>query len=205
MQVVNRLNPKLGYPLIPLLLPDHARLQYPFQRLRRRSPRTLSHGAVLVCILFLHHPPIPTTPRIKFLPILVSYLPTRPTSPILPTFAEALVQIGTNDALVQLGATDVFQTIQRVFMCVVFDETESTRRLAEPVESHNQPLDLPTRAEQRVDLFLGGVETKVPDVERRGVGKLFFKIRGRWSIRRVVWAMIPASFFVLVRVLVSEE
>ncbi len=69
--------------------------------------------------------------------------------PILPAFLEARVQVGSDDALIQLGAANVLHAVQRVLMRVVFDEAESARRLVEAVEAHYQPLDLAASAFSR--------------------------------------------------------
>jgi hypothetical protein len=41
---------------------------------------------------------------------------------------------------------------------IVFHETETTRGFVEPVQSHNQTLDLPTFCKELMNLLLGGVE-----------------------------------------------
>lgn len=43
-------------------------------------------------------------------------------------------------------------------MGVVLDKTKATRGFVEPVETHDQALDLTTFGEELIDLLLGGVE-----------------------------------------------
>ena len=67
--------------------------------------------------------------------------------PILPAFREALIEIRTDDALIQFRSTDVFHTVQGVLMRVVFDEAEAARCLLESVEAHDETLNLTTPEE----------------------------------------------------------
>ena len=92
--------------------------------------------------IFLDHPPEATTTGVELLPILVSDLSAGPTSSILSTLREALVEIRADDALIQLRAADVLQAVQRVLVGVVLDEAEAARRLLEAVEAHDEALDL---------------------------------------------------------------
>lgn len=46
-------------------------------------------------------------------------------------------------------------------MGVVFDEAEAAGRLGEPVEAHDEALDLAALGEELVDLLFGGVERAV--------------------------------------------
>lgn len=78
--------------------------------------------------------------------------------PILSTLCKTLVEIGTDDALVELGASNIFHAIERVLVSVVFDEAEAARRLLEAIKTHNQALDLTALGEKLVNLFLGCVE-----------------------------------------------
>lgn len=64
-------------------------------------------------------------------------------------------------------------------MRVVFHETESTRCLCEAIEAHDQTFDLSAGAEEGVDLFFGGVEGEVADVEGGRVLELFFEVGRR--------------------------
>lgn len=57
--------------------------------------------------------------------------------PVLPTLLEARIQIRPDDSLVQLCATNVFQTVQRILMGVIFDEAKSAGGLVVPVKAHD--------------------------------------------------------------------
>jgi hypothetical protein len=61
----------------------------------------------------------------------------RESIPILTTLFKSGVQIGSNDSLIQLGASNVFQAVQGILVGVVFDKAESAGGLVEPVEAHD--------------------------------------------------------------------
>lgn len=82
----------------------------------------------------------------------------------MPTLCKALVEIGTDDALVQLGASDVLHAVKRILVSVVLDEAESAWRLLEAVKAHDKALDLSAFGEQLMNLLLGGVERQVANV-----------------------------------------
>jgi hypothetical protein len=65
-----------------------------------------------------------------------------PNSPILSSFYESLIQIGSDYSIVQLGSSNVLHAIQRVLMCVVFDKAESAWCLLEAIKTHDQTLNL---------------------------------------------------------------
>jgi hypothetical protein len=89
----------------------------------------------------------------------------------LPALGKALVQVSTDDALVQLGASDVLHAVQSILVRVVLDKAEPARRLLEAVEAHDEPLDLAAFGEKLVDLLLGSVEGQVADIERLVLGR----------------------------------
>lgn len=62
--------------------------------------------------------------------------------PILTTFLESRVQVGTNNPFVEFCASDVFETVQRILVSVVFDEAEAARCLLESVKSHHEAFNL---------------------------------------------------------------
>lgn len=116
-------------------------------------------------------PPLPTiigivldgsaqtaTALVEVLTILVSDLSTRLSSAVLPALLKSRIEIRPDDALVELGATDVLHAVERILVSVVFHEAEAARRLVEPIETHDQAFDLAALAKQLVDLLLGGVE-----------------------------------------------
>lgn len=120
-------------------------------------------------ISILQRPAQPASALIKVLPVFVSHLPARATPAVLPTLLEARVQVGADDALVQLGAADVLEAVERVLVGEVLDEAEAAGGLVEAVQPHDEPLDLAALAEQLVHLLLGREEREVPHVERRRV------------------------------------
>ena len=93
--------------------------------------------------------------------------------PVLPTLCESLVEIGADDALVQLGASNILHAVKSVLVSVVFDEAESARRLLKSVEAHDKALDLATLGKQLMYLLLGSVEGQVANIERGRVFELF--------------------------------
>ena len=93
--------------------------------------------------------------------------------PVLPTLCESLVEIGADDALVQLGASNILHAVKSVLVSVVFDEAESARRLLKAVEAHDKALDLATLGKQLMYLLLGSVEGQVANIERGRVFELF--------------------------------
>lgn len=88
------------------------------------------------------HPAVATSSRVVLVAVLVAHLATRFSSPVLPAFGETLVQIGTDDALVEFCAADVFHAVERVLVCVVFNEAEAAGRLLESIKAHDEAFDL---------------------------------------------------------------
>lgn len=133
-----------------------------------------------------------TTARVIFVAVLVTDLATRLAAseivltaatcsqissdlPILTALGETLIQISTDDTLVQLGAANVLHAVQRVLVVVVFDEAEPAWSLLVAVETHDKSLYFTTSEphmsestpvsknsdllrKKLVDLLLGGVE-----------------------------------------------
>ena len=62
--------------------------------------------------------------------------------PILPALLKSRIQICADYPLVQLGAPNIFQTIQGILVGIVFHEAKATRGLIEPVEAHDKPFYL---------------------------------------------------------------
>jgi hypothetical protein len=128
--------------------------------LHKRHTPTMHRGPptrVLLMIL-VHRTPIPTSARIILIAILIANLSSALAAPILSSLGEALVEIGADDALVQLRAADVLHAVQRVLVRVVFYEAEAAGRLLEAVEAHYEALDFAAFGEEFVDLFFGCVE-----------------------------------------------
>lgn len=111
----------------------------------------------------------PTPALVKVLAVLISDLAAGPAPTVLPALLEARVQVGADDALVQLGAADVLEAVEGVLVGKVLDEAEAAGGLVEAVEPHDEPLDLAALAEQLVHLLLGREEGEVAHVQRRRV------------------------------------
>ena len=92
---------------------------------------------VLVCV----HPAVATSSRVVLVAVFVAHLASRLSSPVLPAFGEALIQVGTDDAFVEFGAANVFHAVQGVLVCVVLDKAEAARCLLEAIEAHDEALD----------------------------------------------------------------
>jgi hypothetical protein len=167
--------------------------------------------------------PVASSAGVKFVAVLVSDLPTRLSSPILATFGKTLIQIRTNDALVEFGAADIFHAVERVLVGVVLDEAETAWGFLEAVQAHHKSLDLTASAvfvsnfalaveveaeivslaEELVNLLLGGVEGEVADVERRGILELVFEFELRRSLTLFVRARSALSSALSVTVVLS--
>ena len=141
-----------------------------------------------------------TAALVKVLTILVSNLTTRLASAVLPSLLKARVQVGADDALVQLGASNVLHAVEGVLVGVVLDEAEAAGRLVEPVQPHDEPLDLSALAKELVDLLLGCVERKVADVEGGGILE---RVGGLDLIRVVHVGVVAVVPIALVSVVVS--
>lgn len=130
--------------------------------------------------------------RIKLLTVLISHLPTTLTTSILPSLRESLVQITTDNPLVQLRAAHVLHAVQRILVRVVLDEAETAGRLVEAVQAHDEAFDAAAFAEQLVDLFFSRVEGEVADVEGCRVLQLVHWVgRGRAVVvRRAAFALV---------------
>jgi hypothetical protein len=125
------------------------------------APNLLAISAIIVVVtslIALYRPADTSSALVKVLAILVSYLTAGFTATILTALLETRVQIGADDALVQLSAANVLETVEGVLVCVVFDKTESAGRLAETVEAHDEPFDLAALGKKLIDLLFGCVE-----------------------------------------------
>lgn len=98
---------------------------------------------------------------VEVVAVLVADLAAGLAAAVLAALLEARVQVGADDTLVQLGAADVLETVQGVLVRVVLDEAEAARRLVEPIQAHDQPLDFPALGEEVVDLLFRCVERAV--------------------------------------------
>ena len=78
-------------------------------------------------------------------------------------------------------------------MGVILHETEAAGGFGEAVEAHYETFDLARFGEEGVDLFFGGVEGEVADVEGCGVGEFLFEVRGGGAVGIVTAAVIGAS------------
>lgn len=85
----------------------------------------------------LDGPAKPTSTLVKVVAVLISYLATRFATAILATLLEPGVQVGADDALVELGAADVLHAIEGILVRVILDKTESARGLLKSVQTHD--------------------------------------------------------------------
>ena len=109
-------------------------------RLRGLSSWRIEVLAHLV-VVFLERPSVASATRIVLFPVLVSDLTTALASAVLPALDEALVQVGPDDALVELCAANIFETVQGIVVGVVLDKAEAAWSLLEAIEAHDQTLD----------------------------------------------------------------
>jgi hypothetical protein len=65
----------------------------------------------------------------------------------LSALCETLVQIGTDDALVEFRSANVLHAVQRVLVAIVLDEAKSAGCLLESIQAHDQALDLAASGE----------------------------------------------------------
>jgi hypothetical protein len=93
---------------------------------------------ILPIILILQRSAITTSTRIKLISIFIPDLSSTLASSVLSSFHEPFVEIGTDDALVEFCAANVFHAVESVLVGVVFDEAETAGGLLETVESHYQ-------------------------------------------------------------------
>lgn len=120
-------------------------------------------------LLSLNGPSQTTATLVVVLAVLVSHLTTRLSSAVLSPFLEAWVQIGTDDTFIQFRPANVLHAVESVLVCVVLDEAETTGRLAEAVETHDEALHFAALGEELVHLLLGGVEGQIADIESGGI------------------------------------
>lgn len=129
-------------------------------------------------MIFVHRTSITTSTRIILIAILIAHLSTTLSTAILSSLGKALVEIGANDALVQLRAANVLHAVECVLVRVVLDEAEAAGRFLEAVEAHYEALDFAAFGEEFVDLFFGCIEGQVSYVERRSIFELLVR---RWG------------------------
>ncbi|KAL1430767.1 hypothetical protein MTO96_002366 [Rhipicephalus appendiculatus] len=124
-----------------------------------------------------HQLAVATSAAVVVRAVLVPHLASALPASELASLDESGVPVGTNDAVVQLGAVDVTHGVLGVGARVVLDEAEAARRLVEAVQPHDHLLDVAALGEELVDLFLGRVEGHVADVERRAQPEQPFLLR----------------------------
>ena len=107
-----------------------------------RETESSSVVVVVDIVVFLDGSAVASSARVKLFTVLVSDLTTALSATVLSTLVEALIQIGTDNTLVELCAANVLQAIEGVLMGVVLDKAETARCLLETVKAHDQALDL---------------------------------------------------------------
>ena len=139
-------------------------------------PDILALLIVVLQALFLDSPTEAAPALVVVLTVLVAHLAARFSAAVLPPLLEARVQVGTNDALVELGTADVLHAVEGVLVRVVLDEAEAAGRLGEAVEAHDEALDLAALGEELVDLLLSGVEGAVNITVSAEGGKVLLRL-----------------------------
>lgn len=166
-----------------------------------RFPKILSQTTVVLLVpvsiaaILLQRTPQTTTALVKVLAVFVADLSARLAASVLAALFEARVQVGADDAFVELRAANVLHTVKGVLVGKVFDKAEAAGGLVEAVQAHDQALDLAALAEELVDLLLGGEEGEVADVEGGGVcqrvlGGLLGFVVGRFTVVLVIVASV---------------
>lgn len=97
---------------------------------------------VVDIVVFLDGSAVTSSSGVKLFTVFISDLTTALSTTVLSALVEALVQIGTDDALVELCAANVLEAVESVLVGVVLDETEAAGSLLETVKTHDQALDL---------------------------------------------------------------
>jgi hypothetical protein len=147
----------------------------------------------LIVVLVRIRLSISTPARIILIPVFIPNLSSALASAILPALGESLIQIGSNNALIQLGAANVLHAVERILMGVVLDEAEAARCLLEAVKAHDEALDFPAFAEELVYLLLGGVEGEIADIEGGSVFELVFRFRRGFAVHIIIAVAFASS------------
>lgn len=148
---------------------------------------------------------VATATRIVLIAVLVADLATRLATSVLPAFGKAFVQVRPDDALVELGTSNVLHAVQSIVVSVILHKAEPAGGLLKAVETHDETLDLSTFGEEFVNLFFGGVEGQVPDVERGRVLQLLLRIGGGFTRAVVVpFAVVASSLILILRETISN-
>jgi len=95
-------------------------------------------------VFFIDGSAVTTSTRIILFTVLISYLTTRFASSILTALFKPRIEVGSDQAFIELCTSNVFQAIEGVLVGVILDETEATGRLLKSVQTHDDALDLTT-------------------------------------------------------------
>lgn len=90
--------------------------------------------------------------------VFISHLPTGFAPTVLAALFKTRIQVGSDDSLVELGATDILHAVESILVSVVLHEAETAGGLVKSIQSHDQTLDLAALGEEFVYLLLRGVE-----------------------------------------------
>lgn len=104
---------------------------------KRKMPIPSPESVIVIIVPLLQGPADSTSPLVKVLAILISYLAAALTPTILPALLESRIQIRPNDSFVKLRAPNVLHAIQRILMRVILYEAEPTGCLLKPIEAHD--------------------------------------------------------------------
>lgn len=105
-------------------------------------PGHISHEPILLLMVLVDGASITAATRIILVAVLVADLASGLSTAILPALGKALVEIGADDAFVELCAANVLHAVEGVLVGVVLDEAEAAGSLLEAVEAHDEALNL---------------------------------------------------------------
>lgn len=125
----------------------------------------------------LHQFTISTTAFIVICAIFISNLTSTFASTKLPTFLEPCVPVCPHDAVIKPCSVYVPHCVFPILPSVIFDEAETTWCFLDFVEPHHYPFDIPSTAEQLMNLFFSGEKRQISDVQRCWLQQSFLLFR----------------------------
>jgi hypothetical protein len=122
--------------------PDPSLCSIEYTQFFRLALAVSSAVVALVTIVIGERPAVSTTAWIVLHTVFVAHLAARFAAPVLSTLSKSLVEIGTDDTLVEFGSANVLHAVERILVSIVFDEAEAAWCFLEAVQAHNETLDL---------------------------------------------------------------
>ncbi|KAI9918675.1 hypothetical protein PsorP6_012132 [Peronosclerospora sorghi] len=86
----------------------------------------------------------------------------------LTAFSKSSIHLAPDDPIIELCFTQKLSTCFRFRVRTVFDKTEATGRLFEPIQSHNDALDVAHATKQLVNLNLRREKGQISHIQRGG-------------------------------------